>query len=88
MTLQPVTPVIVKVVGAPTKELGVVDVLVQSLGLTALLLLGSVLFGVALAVVFIWYRRRNPDNALNGEAAGRYKFDLNSPDGHSPGQRD
>ncbi len=78
MVYQPVTPVIVKVVGAPTKELGVVDVLLQSLGLTALLLLGSLLLGLALAGLFIWYRRHNPDNPLNGETSGRYRFDLNS----------
>ncbi len=87
MSLQPVTPVIVKVVGAPAKELGVVDVLLQSLGLTALLLLGSLLLGVALGALFIWYRRRNPDNAFNGEAAGRYKFDLNKLT-QSPARRD
>ncbi len=79
MVLQPVTPVIVKVVGAPTKELGVVDVLLNSLGLTALLLLGSLLLGVALAAIFVWYRKRRPDNALNGDAAGRYRLDLNNP---------
>jgi hypothetical protein len=88
MSLQPVTPVIVKVVGAPTKQLGVVDVLLESLGLTALLLIGSLLLGVVLAVAFIWYRRHNPDNALNGEAAGRYRFDLNSLSDHSPANRD
>jgi hypothetical protein len=78
MVLQPVTPVIVKIVGAPARELGVVDVLLQSLGLTALLLLGSLLLGLALGGLFIWYRRRNPDNPLNGETSGRYKFNLNT----------
>jgi hypothetical protein len=36
---QPVTPVMVKIVGAPTQEVGVVDILVSGLGLTGVLLI-------------------------------------------------
>jgi hypothetical protein len=79
MALQPMTPVIVRVVGAPAKELGVVDVIVQSLGLTGLILLGSLVLGLLLGCAFIWFRNRHPLNSLNGEAAGRYRFDLNPP---------
>jgi len=82
MTLQPVSepvvPVIVRVVSEPTPELGVVDVLVQALGLTGVLLLGSALFGFILGVVFIWYRHyRTPYDGEGG--ATRYGFDLSSP---------
>jgi hypothetical protein len=79
MTLQPVTPVIVKVVGAPAKELGVVDVILKSLGLTGLILLASLVLGVLLGGLFIWFRNRHPLNPFNGEATGRYRFDLNVP---------
>jgi hypothetical protein len=79
MVLQPVTPVIVKVVGAPAKELGLVDVVLQALGLTGLLALGSILLGLLLGGLFIWFRNRHPLNPLNGESAGRYRFDLNVP---------
>jgi hypothetical protein len=29
--------------------------------------------------LFIWFRNRHPLNPLNGESAGRYRFDLNVP---------
>ena len=75
---EPVTPVIVKVVPAPTPELGVVDVLVQALGLTGLLLLGSFLLGAILGAIFIWYRRRQVQSADTG-VRNRYGLDLSSP---------
>lgn len=75
--VQPITPVIVKVISKPTEELGVVDVLLQALGLTGILALGSALLGLLLGVVFIWYnhRMRQPE----GGVAARYGFDLSSP---------
>jgi hypothetical protein len=54
---QPITPVIVKVMDAPTKEISVADVLVGSVGITGLFLLGAVVFGVLLGGAFIAFRR-------------------------------
>ncbi len=54
----PLTPIIVQEVNAPTEEIGVVDILLGSLGITGLLLIGSALLGVAVAAVIYWLRRR------------------------------
>ena len=74
-----VTPVIVKVVGAPTEEVGVVDILVGGLGLTAVLLLGAVLLGVVVGALFIGYKRWRPGNSLNGQEASAMGLQLNAP---------
>ncbi len=57
----------VKVVGSPTREVGVVDILLSSLGITGLLLVGSLLLGLLLGALFIWFKHRVPGNPLNGE---------------------
>jgi hypothetical protein len=67
----PITPIIVKVVGAPTPELGVGDILVQSLGLTGIILAGSVLFGLVVGGLFIAFKLFMPFNRLNGQASQR-----------------
>jgi hypothetical protein len=67
----PITPIIVKIVGAPTPELGVGDILIQSLGLTGLILIGSALFGLLLGGLFISYKFLKPFNRLNGQASQR-----------------
>jgi len=62
----PLTPIIVQQVDAPTEEIGVVDILVGSLGITGLLLLASALLGLVAAAVIFWLRRRygeEPDAA-------------------------
>jgi len=75
---QPVTPVIVRVVPPPTPEMGVMDVLMQAVGLTGLILLGSVVLGAVLGAAFIWYhRRRSPFRSSEGPG-GQYGFDLSS----------
>ncbi len=75
----PVTPVIVKIVGAPTEEVGVVDILIGGLGLTALLLLGAALLGVVVGALFIGYKRWRPGNSLNGQEASAMGLQLGSP---------
>ncbi len=58
VVLQPVTPIVVKVVGEPPKDIGVVDIIFGSLGITGLMLIGSSLLGLLLGVLFIWIRKR------------------------------
>jgi hypothetical protein len=55
--VQPMTPVIVKVMEAPTKEISVADILMGSVGITGLFLLGAVVFGSLLGGAFIAFRR-------------------------------
>jgi hypothetical protein len=69
LQLQPVTPVIVKVVPAPTPEVGVVDILVGSLGLTGLIVVASLLVGLVVGGALIAYSRwRINRRAGNGDS--------------------
>ena len=54
---QPLTPLIVKVVEQPAKEISVADILLGSIGITGLFLLGAALLGVAMGCGFILLRR-------------------------------
>lgn len=54
---QPITPVIVRVMEAPTKEISVADILMGSVGITGLFLLGAAVFGILLGGAFIACRR-------------------------------
>ena len=75
---QPFTPVMVKVVGPPTEEVGAVDILVGGLGLTGLLLLGAVLLGVLVGGLLIAYKRLRPSNSFNGQTADSAGLNLSS----------
>ncbi len=59
------TPIIVKVIEQPSKEIGVADVLMGSVGITGLFLAGAAVFGILLGGAFIlfrrWQERREPD---------------------------
>ena len=70
---QPITPVIVRVMEAPTKEISVADILMGSVGITGLFLLGAAVFGLLLGGAFIAFRRWQDrhDESEPGEAAFR-----------------
>lgn len=53
----PVTPIIVKVVDQPAKEISVADILMGSVGLTGLFLIGAAALGLVLGGIFIAFRR-------------------------------
>lgn len=48
----------VKVVGETPKDIGVIDIIFGSLGITGLMLIGSAVLGIGVGVLFIWIRRR------------------------------
>jgi len=60
-SLQPAQPIIVKIIEPPPKsELsGLADVLIGSLGLTAVITIAAVLLGALLAGVMFWVRSRS-----------------------------
>jgi hypothetical protein len=64
---QPLTPLIVKVIDKPTKEISMADILMGSAGITVLFLVGAALLGFALGGLFIlfrrWQDRRSADHA-------------------------
>ena len=77
----PLTPIIVQVVDAPAKEIGVIDILMGSLGITGILLLGSALFGVLVAGVIFWIRRRLA-TATDGTSLASAQLNLTPPVTH------
>lgn len=67
----PFTPTIVKIVPPPTQQVGVIDVMLGSLGLTGVIVLGSIVLGAGLGALFIAYRkwRENRTDANGGTSA-------------------
>jgi hypothetical protein len=75
---QPLTPVIIKAVGAPTEEVSVVNILVGGLGLTGLFVLGAALLGFVIGALLIGYKRLRPSNSLNGQTGASRGLNLDS----------
>jgi hypothetical protein len=55
---QPSSPIIVKVIEPPRDPTGIADVIVGALGLTGVIVLLAVLFGLAFAGILFWIRSR------------------------------
>jgi hypothetical protein len=72
--LQPLSPIIVKVEGETPKDISVLDIIFGSLGITGLILVGSVLLGLLLGVVFIWFRKRMEGNEPVHAPSSAYGF--------------
>jgi hypothetical protein len=89
--VQPVQPVIVRVVGQPAPELGLGHIIAQALGLTGIILIASLLLGVAVGGVFIWVRLRAARARQDGEAGDQIRLRLEpprrSPGSHPPAIR-
>jgi len=77
--IQPLTPIIVKVVSDPTPQVSVVDVLVDALGLTGVILAGSFVLGGVVGVLLIAHSRRKAARPDRAGATGHTSLDLSSP---------
>ncbi len=71
------SPIIVRVIGPPTDAITLGDVILQALGLTGVITLGAIVFGLLLGGAFIYLRSHRPDNAFNGETADELSLRLN-----------
>jgi hypothetical protein len=78
-SFQPVTPVIIKVVSEPTPQVTVVDVLVDSLGLTGVIVLGSLLLGGLVGFLMIAYSRWKAARSDEAATTDHTSLDLSSP---------
>ena len=56
--LQTSKPIIVKIIETPKDPTGIADVLLGSLGLTGVIVLVALLFGLVFGGVLFWIRRR------------------------------
>jgi hypothetical protein len=77
--LQPVTPVIVKIVSDPTPQVTVVDVLVEALGLTGAIVAGSFVLGGLVGLVLIAYSRWQAARSERTGTTDHTALDLSSP---------
>jgi len=76
---QPVTPVIVKVVSDPTPQVTVVDVLVDALGLTGVIVAGSFVLGGIVGLALIAYARWKAARSDEAGLTEHTSLDLSSP---------
>jgi hypothetical protein len=67
---------IVTIVEQPARETGAVDFLLGALSLAGALGLLSVLVGLLVGALFIWFRNARPDNSFNGQASEQYCLKL------------
>jgi ABC-type phosphate transport system permease subunit len=76
---QPLTPIIIKVVPAPTPEVGVGDILLGSLGLTGLIVVVSFILGVVLGGLLIAHSRRRASRRRDNDDSDATRLNLSSP---------
>ena len=77
--MQPLTPIIVKVVSDPTPQVTVVDVLVNALGLTGVIVAGSFVLGGVVGILLIVYSRWRTARSGGADSTDHTLLDLSSP---------
>jgi hypothetical protein len=73
-----VQPIIIRTIDQPTQELGIGATITQALGISGLLLMGSLIFGLLLGAAFIWYRNRQVASRSAGEADDQIRLRLDA----------
>lgn len=76
MLLQTITPVIVRVVDSPTRELTPGDVLLEAVLLTGAILAAAFVVGLIVGALFIGFKILWPHNPFNGQASQEYGLGL------------
>ncbi|MFO7693844.1 MAG: hypothetical protein R6V57_12220 [Vicinamibacterales bacterium] len=77
--IQPVTPIIVKVISDPTPQVTVVDVLVDALGLTGVIVAGSFVLGGVFGILLIAYSRWKAARTEGDGNSAHTSLDLFTP---------
>ena len=73
-----VQPIIIRTIDQPTQELGIGATITQALGISGILLIGSLIFGLLLGADFIWYRNRQVAARTAGEAGDQIRLHLDA----------
>ena len=68
------TPIIVKMIDKPAKEISVADVLMGSVGITGIFLIGAALLGLVLGGLFIVYRRWQVSREVESEVGDAFQL--------------
>jgi hypothetical protein len=75
-----VRPIIIQTVDAPAAhELGLGEIILQAVGLTGIILIGSLLLGLALSGGIIWLRTWQARERRAGEAGDQIRLRLEPP---------
>jgi ABC-type arginine transport system permease subunit len=72
-------PIIVKVMDAPVRGLGLGDVILNAIGLTGALAIGALVLGLVLAAIVIVYRKLQARRVTDEEAAQTQQLGLTPP---------
>ena len=78
----PPSPIIVRVLDAPVRGLGLGDVILNAVGLTGALIIAAVTLGLVLAAVVITYRRALSRRITEAEASQTQSLGLTPPAHH------
>ena len=73
------TPIIVRVIEAPVRGLGLGDTILSAVGLTGAIAIGAVTFGLILAAVVITYRRAKSRRITEEDASQTQSLGLTPP---------
>lgn len=73
------TPIIVRVVEAPVRGLGLGDTILSAVGLTGVLAIGAVVLGLILAAVVITYRKAQSRRMTEEDASQTQSLGLTPP---------
>jgi hypothetical protein len=76
--MQPLTPVIIRVVEAPSRETSVADILLGAVGLVGFALLAAAAAGIVLGGLFILFKKAFPGNPFNGQQSGETSLNLSA----------
>jgi hypothetical protein len=71
---QPMTPIIVRMIDKPSKEISVADILTGSVGITGIFLIGAAVLGLALGGLFILYRRWQASREVENEVGDAFQL--------------
>ena len=74
----PASPIIVRVLDPPVRGLGLADTILNAVGLTGVIAVGAVLFGLVLAAIVIGYRKLLSRRQTDEEAAQTQSLGINS----------
>ena len=75
----PSTPIIVRVLDAPLRGLGLGDVILNAIGLTGALAISAVVLGLVVAGIVITYRRAQSRRITDEEASQTQSLGLTPP---------
>jgi hypothetical protein len=78
----PLSPIVVKVVDAPVRGLGLGDVILNAVGLTGAMAIAAVVFGLLVAGLVILYRRAQARRITDEQASQTQQLGLTPPAHH------